>query len=158
MCCYFTLNKKKIILHSIPAREKYSAGRFGAPVNKGFHHDIKRDSVKESRMAQPRRIKIKTCLTRLQNQSKSVPPGLIYYIDTKAKCRHFKKLICKDTLRQVGKGKSATFFYRAFFFSLLETDLATAALPPLANAGITPTKLRVHCGPFSCLAGDGKNR
>jgi hypothetical protein len=27
--------------------------------------------------------------------------GLINYIDTKAKCRHLKKLTCKGTLRQV---------------------------------------------------------
>ncbi len=27
--------------------------------------------------------------------------GLIHYIDTKAKCRHLKKLIWKGTLRQV---------------------------------------------------------
>ncbi len=27
--------------------------------------------------------------------------GLINYIDTKAKCRHLKKFICKGTLRQV---------------------------------------------------------
>jgi hypothetical protein len=27
--------------------------------------------------------------------------GLINYIDTKAKCRHLKKLACKGTLRQV---------------------------------------------------------
>jgi hypothetical protein len=81
-------------------------------------------------MAQPRRILIKTRLTRLQNQSKSVPPGLIIYIDTKAKCRHLKKFISKGTLRQVGNRKSPTFFYSTFLFPLLETALATAALPP----------------------------
>ncbi len=27
--------------------------------------------------------------------------GLINYTDTKAKCRHLKKLTCKETLRQV---------------------------------------------------------
>jgi hypothetical protein len=27
--------------------------------------------------------------------------GLINYVDTKAKCRHLKKLTCKGTLRQV---------------------------------------------------------
>ncbi len=52
----YYIENEKIILRSIPAREKYSAGRFGAPVNKGFHRDIKRDSVKDPRMAQPRRI------------------------------------------------------------------------------------------------------
>jgi hypothetical protein len=29
------------------------------------------------------------------------PHELINYIDTKAKCRHLKKLTCKGTLRQV---------------------------------------------------------
>jgi hypothetical protein len=88
----YYIENEKIILHSIPAREKYSAGRFGAPVNKGFHHDIKRDSVREPRMAQPQRILIKTWLARLQNQSKSVPPGLNYLYRHQSKMSSFKKI------------------------------------------------------------------
>ncbi len=32
---------------------------------------------------------------------KGLEHGLINYVDTKAKCRHLKKLTCKGTLRQV---------------------------------------------------------
>jgi hypothetical protein len=31
----------------------------------------------------------------------TVQNGLIYYVDTKAKCRHLKKITCKGTMRNV---------------------------------------------------------
>jgi hypothetical protein len=43
------------------------------------------------------------CLDRLICKSKYllIPWTTVYSIDTKAKCRHLKKLTCKGTLRQV---------------------------------------------------------
>ncbi len=41
------------------------------------------------------------CCLLLPAKDKSLAHGLFNVIDTKAKCRHAKKLICKGTLRQV---------------------------------------------------------
>jgi hypothetical protein len=38
---------------------------------------------------------------KIQNYKRLLRSLLIEYIDTKAKCRHLKRLTCKGTLRQV---------------------------------------------------------
>jgi hypothetical protein len=65
--------------------------------------------------------------------------GLINYIDTNAKCRHLKKLTCKETLRQVfirvfieWRCSQSCWYFRHSFMNCFHSNLVSGStLPPV---------------------------
>jgi hypothetical protein len=83
--------------------------------------------------------------------------GLINYIDTKAKCRHLKKLTCKGTLRQVFirvyrlEIQSVMLVFSTHIYELLPISpslwFKSPTPPPLPVwISILYKKIQVYCG------------